>query len=138
MPAMAGLGGDEADRAVMVLAIIPANEALNPVPRLIKRGKAAGGPVGRYLQVRNRASEKGLSLLARGRLKEAVTPSRSIVARMAAPFIGLPLSACKTIGRVTHFSARMVPSSKAAAFSDVSRSWISQPTIFRLQMSSIR
>ena len=75
-------------------------EASNPVPRLLERGEAAHGPVGRYLQVRNSASEKGLSLLTRGRLKEAVTPSRSIVARVVAPFIGLPLSACRTMGWV--------------------------------------
>ncbi len=47
------------------------------------------GQSSRYLQLRNSAFEKGLSLLTRGRLKEGVTPSRSIVARMVAHFIGL-------------------------------------------------
>jgi len=51
------------------------------------------GQSGRYLQVRNRASENGLSLLPRGRLQDAVMPSFSIVACIVAPFIGLPLSA---------------------------------------------
>ncbi len=52
--------------------------------------KPRGGQPGRHLQVRNSASEKALSLLTRGRLKEAVMPSRSIVTFIVAPFIGLP------------------------------------------------
>lgn len=135
---MAGLGGDEADRAVMVFAIIPARKTLNPVPRLFDRGEAARGPVGPIFSGPEQRLGTGISLLTRGRLKEAVTPSRSIVARMVAPFIGLPLSACRTTGRVTHFPARMVRSSRVAVFFAVSRSWIFQPTIFRLRMSSIR
>ena len=46
------------------------------------------------MQVQNRASEKGLSLLTRGRLLEAVMPSFSIVTLIVAPFKGLPPLEC--------------------------------------------
>ena len=91
-----------------------------------------------YLQVRNSASEKGLSFDTRGRLNDAVTPSRSIVDFMVAPFIGLPLSACSASGLVRHLSAQTARSKTWAANSAVSRSWTSQPTILRLKMSTIR
>jgi transposase-like protein len=42
------------------------------------------GQLGVYLQVRNNASENGLSLLTRGRLKDAMTPSFSKGLRAAA------------------------------------------------------
>jgi hypothetical protein len=51
------------------------------------------GQAGVYLQVLNSASENGLSFDTQGRLNDAVTPSRSIVTFIVAPFIGLPLSA---------------------------------------------
>ena len=46
------------------------------------------------MRVRNRASEKGLSLLTAGRLKAGTTPSCCRVASIVAPFIGAPLSEC--------------------------------------------
>ena len=49
--------------------------------------------MGVYLQVLNSASQNGLSFDTRGRLNDAVTPSRSIVTFIVAPFIGLALSA---------------------------------------------
>jgi hypothetical protein len=54
------------------------------------------GQVGTYLGVRNSASEKGLSLETRGRLKDGMTPRRSMVTFIVAPFIALPLSAWST------------------------------------------
>jgi len=98
------IGRDEAKRAVEVLEVIPAHETLNPSPRLVDGREAAVGQLGKYLQVRNRASEKGLSLLTRGRLKDSVTPSRSILTLMVAPFMGLPLSAWSASGLVRHLA----------------------------------
>ncbi len=54
--------------------------------------KGRVGYSGRYLRVRKRASEKGLSSLACGRLKEVSMPRRSRVASIVEPFIGPPLS----------------------------------------------
>jgi len=96
------------------------------------------GQLGVYLQVRNNASENGLSFETRGRLNDAMTPSRSIVTFIVAPFIGLPLSAWSTSGPVRHFSAQTARLSTWAASSAVSRSWTSQPTILRLKMSTMR
>ena len=52
------IGRDEAQRAVEVLEVIPAHEILNPSPRLVDDSEAAGGQLGTYLQVRNRASAR--------------------------------------------------------------------------------
>jgi len=46
LAAMALVGRDEAQRAVKVLKVMPAHEALNPGPRLVDGREAAGGPVG--------------------------------------------------------------------------------------------
>ena len=109
------------------------------------------GQSGRYLQVLNSASEKGLSLLTRGRLYDAVMPSFSMVGFIVAPFMrcpaviclqitrgGLPLSACRTSVRRVQPSASTACLIKTAAKSALSRSWTSQPTILRLKMSTIR
>ena len=73
MASVARVRRDKADGAVQVLAVIPVGEGFHPSLGICFRGKAFGRPVllgqsGRYLQVRNSASENGLSLLTRGRL----------------------------------------------------------------------
>jgi len=104
------------------------------------------GQSGRYLQVRNSASEKGLSLLTRGRLQDAMMPSFSIVVFIVAHFIhcpplmhvdmhergavyalactrgGLPLSACRTRGRDMQASDQTAFCTSIAARSALSRS----------------
>src|SRR4051794_23343238 len=50
-----------------------------------------------------------------------MTPSRSSVAFMVAPFIGLPLSACSTRGRVRQPSAQTALLTRSAACSALSR-----------------
>ena len=104
-------------------------------------------------------------MLTRGRLKDAVTPRRSMVTFIVAPFIhcpavhaqharegaaiarqcmrsmherGLRLPACSTSGLVRHFCAQAARFRTRAANSAVSRSWTSQPTILRLKMSTMR
>ena len=48
------------------------------------------------LSVLNKLSAKALSLLTLGLLNEGVIPSDCMVASMVEPFIGEPLSLCKT------------------------------------------
>ena len=87
-------------------------------------------------------AEDGELIAGHGRVLAAkqlgLTPSRSMVTFIVAPFIGLPLSACSTGGFVRHRSARTARSRTWAANPAVSRSWTSQPTIFRLKMSMMR
>ena len=59
---MALLGRHEADRAVPVLLVVPMHER-RACDRLCK---GLTGSRGRYLRVRNKASENGLSLLTAG------------------------------------------------------------------------
>ena len=80
------------------------------------------GQSGRFLQVRNRASEQGLSLLTRGRLWEAVIHSFSIVVFSVAPCIGRPLSAARNKGREMQPSARTACLISVASSSDASGS----------------
>ena len=61
-----------------------------------------------------------------------------MVTFIVAPFMALPLSACRASGLVRHPSAQTARSRSRAANSAPSRSWTSQPTILRLQMSTIR
>ncbi len=85
----------EADRAMAVLGVVPAHEVLHPARASLIVAWPRRGQRDRVLAGANSASEKALSLLTRGRLKDAMTPSRSIVTFMVTPFIGLPLSACR-------------------------------------------
>src|SRR5258708_10330632 len=94
------------------------------------------GYSGRYLSVRNRASENGLSSLTLGRLKEATTPRRCNVASIVEPFIGLPLSECSTRPRGSSRSCAHVRRNSSDASTADSCSSTDQPTILRLQTSS--
>lgn len=87
--------GDEADGAMPVLLVVPGDEDRHPGTR---GGEVREGAVGvgwGVLRVRNRASEKGLSLLTEGRLEAGTTPSFCRMASIVVPFIGAPLSACR-------------------------------------------
>ncbi len=97
-----GLNGNYRKRAIPVFAqqltqahIMKLNVAL-PTQRRAARMSSNGlrGSSGRYLSVRNSDSENGLSLLTEGRLREAATPKRCMVANMVSPFMGEPLSEC--------------------------------------------
>jgi len=62
-------------------------------------------------------SEYGLSLLTAGRLKDGITPSACSVASIVAPFIGLPLSECKTTWPGAMFSRSQMSRITSAASS---------------------
>ena len=96
------------------------------------------GPIEvRRQKVRDRATD--VPVEARVRFTSNILPkwARPVVF-IAAPFIGLPLSACRTSGRRVQPSASTACRMRTAASSAPSRSWTSQPTIFRLKMSTIR
>ena len=91
---MAVVGGHEVDRAVQVLGVVPVDEALDPGDGGGDVCEGARGEVGRYLRVRKRASEYGLSLLTRGRLKEGSMPRVFSFFNSGSLFIAAPLSEC--------------------------------------------
>ena len=74
------------------------------------------------MQVRKRASEKGLSSLTRGRLNEVAMPSSCSVARRVAPFMTLPLSA---VGGILALYFRDMPFSISAGVGFVAMSGVS-------------
>jgi hypothetical protein len=97
LPAMALRGGDEPQRAVMVVAVIPGDELSHPgacgsrgIERLLGEAWVA------FEGVEQGLGSCGLSLLTAGRLKEGTTPRRCKVASIVAPFMGAPLSECRT------------------------------------------
>jgi hypothetical protein len=53
--------------AVPVVVVVPAYEAVGPLPRSLQIGEARAGNSGRYFAVRNRLSTNALSSLTRGR-----------------------------------------------------------------------
>ena len=69
---------------------------------------------------------------------ERVTPSDSSVATIVAPFIGPPLSECRTSPLGSTPSASQISTKALAASSLSSQSCTRQPTIFRLQTSRNR
>ena len=96
LPAMALRGGDEPQRAVMVLAVVPGGELGHPgacgsrgIEGLLGEAWVAFEGVEQGLR------SCGLSLLTAGRLKEGTTPRRCKVASMVAPFMGATLSECR-------------------------------------------
>src|ERR1019366_4379907 len=96
------------------------------------------GYPGRYFIVRKRASENGLSSLTLGRLKDATTPRRCNVASMVDPFIGPPLSACKTRELRTTPSRVQADSTRSDARDGDSTSWTPKATTLRLKTSRTR
>jgi hypothetical protein len=71
-------------------------------------------------------------LLTRGRPREGVIPSSTILLSSVQDFIGAPLSECKTSGCRQHCSRSAVRCRSSAASSPRSCSWTSQPTPLRL------
>ncbi len=82
----------KANRAVPMLVVVPVHQLRYPAPRLQQAINGRTGICGRYFSVLNSASENGLSLLTAGRLRDAATPRRCMVASIVSPFIGEPLS----------------------------------------------
>ena len=81
---------------------------------------------------------QALLSLTRGRLKDAVIPSRPNRAWTVATLSGLPLSLCSTRGGSKMPSRHTVRSTRSRACALLSVSCTSQPTILRLYRSMIR
>lgn len=79
---------NKADATVLML-----DEASDPISSSLDGGKSRGRVLGPKFQRSKRDSKTGLSLDPRGRLNDATTLS---VASIVEPFIGPPLSECKT------------------------------------------
>lgn len=90
------------------------------------------GHWGQYFSVLNSDSEYGLSLLTRGLLWDVTMPRSYSFACIMKLFIGLPLSACRTNWRLSHFSRQTERCSSSDACWHDSRSWVSAPTTLRL------
>ena len=129
---------NEADGAVAMLEVVPAHEALNPDPRLINRREASGRPTRHILAGPEERFGEGVVVrhpwAAEGR-GHAEPLHRGLYRRA---FHRAAVVGVQDQGLVKHLSARTARSSTRAAKSAVSRSWISQPTILRLQMSTMR
>ena len=69
------LGADIADDAVAMIGVVPTHELSGPGTGGLQASKPCDGNPGRYLAVRNSASERALSSLARGHEYEGLTPS---------------------------------------------------------------
>ena len=81
----------------------------------LKSVKPWDGQSGRYFNVLNVDSEKGLSLLTLGLLYDGVTPNSSILTFIVTALIGAPLSECNTNGLRPVFSRQQVRSSSYPA-----------------------
>jgi hypothetical protein len=116
------VGLDGADHAAAMRGVVPGSGPVHPGAGRLDRREAAGRPVGRVLAGPEQRFEERVLLLPRGRLNDGVTPRRSIVTFIMAPFTGLPLSAWSARGLARHLSARMARLRTGAARSAVSRS----------------
>ena len=97
LAAMALRGGDEAQGAVAVLGVVPAIESIDPGAGVIAAREGLFGEPWMALEgIEQRLTSCGLSSLTEGRLKEGTTPRRCKVASLVAPFMGAPLSECRT------------------------------------------
>ena len=122
MASVARIRRDEADGAVQGLAVIPSGEGFHPGLRICFGGKSLARPVWAILAGAEQGFGERVSLLTRGRLQEAMMPSFFSVTFIVAPFIGLPLSACRTTGREMQASAQTAFWISAAAKSALSHS----------------
>jgi hypothetical protein len=133
IPTMTGLRRNESDGAVTVLGGVPADERFDLGARLIDRWESPSrAGRGHICRSGTGLRRRELSLLTLGRLNEGITPSRSMVTFIVAPFMELPLSALRTTGRMRQPSAQTVFSRTRAACAALSLSLTSQPTAFRL------
>ena len=83
----------KANRAVPMLVVVPVHQLCHPATRLQQAAKRFDGHLRTVLQrPEQSASEYGLSLQTAGLLREPATPKRCIVASIASPFMGEPLS----------------------------------------------
>ena len=101
--ATSGIGGDldGPDVDIAVKDDLEAN-----VDHSAEAAKTTAEKGARAMDVLKSASEKGLSLLTRGRLNDVMIPSDSSLALRVKPFCGEPLSECKTSGLRIHPSAK--------------------------------
>jgi hypothetical protein len=108
--------GYEADTAVTVLVVVALHELLHPDAGRLQAGKALGG-IGRTI-LAGAKQRLGIGIIVgsvRGRLYEVLIPSRYSVSNKVSPFMGLPLSACRTKGWSMHCSASTARRTTSAA-----------------------
>jgi hypothetical protein len=86
---------DKLNRTVLMLMVVPRDERGDPGPCRVECREGLRRKGGAVLE-RAKQRFRVIVTLTRGRLKDGITPSRSKVASIVAPFIGPPLSACST------------------------------------------
>jgi hypothetical protein len=87
------VGCNEADGVVQVLGVVPQDEGVHPRLSLLDEGKGLGRILGTILHRAGQDLGIRVVIADPGRENEVTTPRFCIVASMAAPFMGRPLSA---------------------------------------------
>ena len=112
--------GDHGDTRAAMLGVVPSEK----------------GPAEHARDGHNCASEKGLSSLTRGRLRDRVTPRSASSCAMHLPVMGAPRSECRVSTRGLMPCLRQDCLMRLVASAELSRSATIHPTMYLLKMSS--